>query len=96
MISFFKKFLSKKKNETLNREFYTLPEFSKISQSEKTPFDKYYEKNYEKEEEIDSLRYQIQIINSKLDTLLAKIDNITIKINYLENLINSILYYYKR
>ncbi|MEM4818820.1 MAG: hypothetical protein QXQ91_00670 [Nanopusillaceae archaeon] len=96
MISFFKKFLSKKKSETLNRESYTLPEFSKISQSEKTSFDKYYEKNYEKEEEIDSLRYQIQIINSKLDTLLAKIDNITIKINYLENLINSILYYYKR
>ncbi|MEM4511343.1 MAG: hypothetical protein QXD25_00835 [Nanopusillaceae archaeon] len=93
MIGFFKRFLSKKKSETLNKESYALSEVSKVPQIEKVSFDKYYEKDYEKEEEIGNLKYQIQIINSKLDTLLAKMDNITMRINYLENLINSILYY---
>ncbi|MEM0379448.1 MAG: hypothetical protein QW038_00715 [Nanopusillaceae archaeon] len=87
MISFFKKIKSNKKDK--KTEIFDEEQHNVSNLPKREPYDIFGEsRSFDKTEE--NLIYQLQILNSKIDTLLAKVDNLIMRINYLENLINSI------
>lgn len=93
MINLLKKFFGAKKAKG---EIQTTEKYSeKPTLTQETSFkEQIYsiEKNYEDTDNINFVKYQIQIINSKLDAISAKMDSLIMKINYLENIINSFFY----
>lgn len=97
MINPFKKVFSSKKNEESNiikEETSYTPNLNKeeLFSRDTNFFDRDFKRSYDENSEINHIKYQIQILNSKIDAISAKLDNLIMRLSYLENLINSLFY----